>query len=87
MGIILFIVFGLIAGLLARAITPGTQKMGLAMTALLGVAGSFIGGFVVSLLTHHRVADLHTAGMVGSILGAVALLLIAGSMPGRHASS
>jgi uncharacterized membrane protein YeaQ/YmgE (transglycosylase-associated protein family) len=43
MAIILFIVFGLIVGFIARAVMPGTQSMGWLMTALLGVMGSFIG--------------------------------------------
>ena len=51
MGIILFVVFGFIVGLLARAIMPGTQKMGFVSTALLGIAGSFIGGFLAALVT------------------------------------
>ena len=78
MTILLFIVFGLIVGLLARALMPGRQRMGLMMTALLGVAGSFIGGFLTSLVTDHRVTDLNTAGMLGSVLGALLLLLLVG---------
>lgn len=78
MAILLFIVFGLIVGLLARALMPGRQRMGLMMTALLGVAGSFIGGFLTSLVTDHRVTDLNTAGMLGSVLGALLLLLLVG---------
>ena len=74
MGIVLFIVFGFIVGLLARAIMPGTQKMGMISTILLGVAGSFLGGFLVSLITRNRVTDLNTAGIIGSILGALLLL-------------
>jgi len=74
MGIVLFIVFGFIVGLLARAIMPGTQKMGVVSTILLGVAGSFLGGFLVSLITRNRVTDLNTAGIIGSILGALLLL-------------
>ena len=76
MGIILFIVFGFIVGLLARALMPGRQKMGFVMTAVLGIVGSFIGGFLVSLITDHRVADFHTAGLIGSILGAILLLVL-----------
>lgn len=78
MGIILFVVFGLVVGLLARALLPGRQSMGLLMTALLGIAGSFVGGFLVSLVTHNRVTDLNTAGVIGSIVGAI-LLLVVGS--------
>ena len=61
MGILLFIVFGFIVGLLARAIMPGTQKMGFVATTLLGIAGSFVGGFLVALITSSRVTDLNTS--------------------------
>jgi uncharacterized membrane protein YeaQ/YmgE (transglycosylase-associated protein family) len=86
MGIILFIVFGLIVGFIARALMPGRQKMGLVMTAGLGVAGSFIGGFLVSLVTDNRVTDLHTAGMIGSVLGAILLLALASRFGGSSLS-
>ncbi len=76
MAIILFIVFGLIIGLIARGLLPGRQKMSLPMTAGLGVAGSFIGGFLVSLITNNRVTDFNTAGVIGSIVGAIVLLLV-----------
>ena len=78
MSILLFIVFGIVAGFLARAIMPGRQGMGIAMTAVLGVAGSFVGGFVGSMLTGHSVMDLHTSGLIGSVLGALAILAIMG---------
>jgi uncharacterized membrane protein YeaQ/YmgE (transglycosylase-associated protein family) len=85
MSIILFLVFGLVVGLLARAIMPGSQKMGFGMTALLGVAGSFVGGFLASLITHDRITDLNTAGLIGSVIGAIVVLAIAGGMSGRRA--
>jgi uncharacterized membrane protein YeaQ/YmgE (transglycosylase-associated protein family) len=85
MGIILFIVFGFVVGLLARALLPGRQSMGLVGTTALGIAGSFIGGFLVSLFTHQRITDLHTAGVVGSILGAIVVLLVAGRFSRRGA--
>jgi uncharacterized membrane protein YeaQ/YmgE (transglycosylase-associated protein family) len=77
MGIILFIVFGLVVGLLARALLPGRQSMGLLATALLGIVGSFVGGFLVSLVTHNRVTDLNTAGVIGSVVGAILVLVVA----------
>ena len=54
MAIILFIVFGLVVGLLARAVMPGNQSMGWGMTALLGVVGSFVGGFLAALAGTRR---------------------------------
>jgi uncharacterized membrane protein YeaQ/YmgE (transglycosylase-associated protein family) len=84
MGIILFIIFGFVIGLLARAILPGRQSMGLIATTLLGIAGSFIGGFLASLVTHDRITDLHTAGVIGSIVGAILLLVVAGRFSGRR---
>ena len=78
MTILLFIVFGLIVGLIARAVLPGRQSMGLIATMLLGVAGSFVGGFLGSLISNHKVTDLHTAGIIGSVLGAILLMILAG---------
>jgi uncharacterized membrane protein YeaQ/YmgE (transglycosylase-associated protein family) len=85
MGIILFIVFGFVIGLLARAFMPGRQSMGLMGTTLLGVAGSFVGGFLVSLVTRNRITDFNTAGVIGSIVGAIVLLLLASRFGGRGA--
>jgi uncharacterized membrane protein YeaQ/YmgE (transglycosylase-associated protein family) len=78
MSILLFIVFGIVAGLIARAIMPGRQSMGIVMTALLGIAGSFVGGFVASLISGHSVLDFHTTGLIGSVLGALAVLALVG---------
>lgn len=85
MSILLFIVFGIVAGLFARAIMPGRQSMGIVMTGLLGIAGSFVGGFVGSMLTGHSAMDLQTSGIIGSVLGALAILAIMG-FAGRHRS-
>jgi uncharacterized membrane protein YeaQ/YmgE (transglycosylase-associated protein family) len=61
--------------------------MGLLTTTALGIAGSFIGGFLVSLVTDHRVTDLHTAGVIGSVIGAVLLLVLMGSITRRRATA
>jgi uncharacterized membrane protein YeaQ/YmgE (transglycosylase-associated protein family) len=84
MSILLFLVFGLVVGFLARAVMPGTQKMGLIATMILGVVGSFVGGFLVSLVTDQRVTDLNTAGMIGSVVGALLLLLVMGKLSNRN---
>jgi uncharacterized membrane protein YeaQ/YmgE (transglycosylase-associated protein family) len=78
MSILMFIVLGLVAGLLARAITPGRQSMGLVATTLLGMAGSFVGGLVASLFTHDSMFSLHTSGIIGSVIGAIAVLFAVG---------
>ena len=78
MGILLFLVFGLVVGFLARAIMPGTQKMGWLATMLLGVVGSIIGGFIGALISDSRVLDFNTAGLIGSVLGALIALAVAG---------
>ncbi len=76
MSIVWFILFGLIVGFLARALMPGKQSMGFVATALLGIAGSFIGGFVGNLVYHRPFLEPHTSGLVGSILGALAVLFL-----------
>jgi uncharacterized membrane protein YeaQ/YmgE (transglycosylase-associated protein family) len=83
MGLLWFLVFGFIVGLLARAIMPGRQHMGLIMTAALGMVGSLLGGFIGSLISDHEVTRLHSAGIIGSILGALAVLALVG-MTGRR---
>ena len=85
MSILMFILFGLIVGFLARAIMPGRQSMGFIATALLGIAGSFVGGFVGNLLYGAPVLDLHTSGFIGSIIGALVVLAIMGWSGRRHA--
>jgi uncharacterized membrane protein YeaQ/YmgE (transglycosylase-associated protein family) len=83
MGIIAWIVFGFIVGLIARAVVPGRQSMGLVMTTLLGVAGSLIGGLVASALWGHgQTGQFQSSGLIGSIIGAIVLLLIGGAVMG-----
>jgi uncharacterized membrane protein YeaQ/YmgE (transglycosylase-associated protein family) len=83
MGIILFIVFGLIVGFVARALLPGRQSMSAVMTAVLGMVGSVIGGFVGNMLAGRPVLDLHAAGFIGSLVCSI-LLLVALGMGGRR---
>lgn len=73
--IIGWIVFGIIAGAIARLLVPGRQAMGLLATMALGIVGSFVGGFVASLMFGDRDL-LSPSGWIGSILGAVVVLLL-----------
>lgn len=70
----MFIV-GIVVGAIARWIMPGSEQMGLFMTGLLGIAGSFVGGFIARLFS--KPADgalVHPAGIVLSVIGALLLL-------------
>ena len=77
MNIIWFLIVGLLAGLLARALVPGKDSMGIFATLLLGIVGSFVGGAIGALFTDSRdILDFSTAGLIMSIVGAVIALLI-----------
>jgi uncharacterized membrane protein YeaQ/YmgE (transglycosylase-associated protein family) len=86
MGLLAFIVFGLVIGLIARALMPGRQAMGLVATALLGMAGSFVGGLIGSLIYGGRMFELHSAGIIGSIVGALLVMFLVGMGSRRTAS-
>lgn len=76
---VVFIVIGLLAGLIARAIMPGRQSMGLIATTLLGMAGSLVGGFIGTLFSHNGEQGwIHPAGIILSILGALLVLFLVG---------
>ncbi len=79
MSILAFIILGLVAGLLARALMPGRQKMGVLATTLLGMVGSILGGFIGNLISGERLFDLHAAGIIGSVIGALILLMLTGA--------
>jgi uncharacterized membrane protein YeaQ/YmgE (transglycosylase-associated protein family) len=85
MSIVMFILFGLIVGFLARAIMPGRQSMGFLATGLLGIAGSFIGGLIGNLFSNRPMLDMHASGFIGSLIGALAVLAVVGFAGRRHA--
>lgn len=80
MGIIGFLVAGLIIGALARLFRPGKQNLSLLMTLLLGVVGSVIGGVVASLLGTGDIFELNVLGFIVAVIAAVLLIGIAEGM-------
>ena len=77
MGIIGFIVAGLIIGALARLLMPGKQKIGLLWTLGLGIAGSLIGGTIANALGTGDIWELNILGFCVAVASSVALLVVA----------
>lgn len=76
--VITMLVVGLVAGFLARALVPGRDPMGIGATIVLGVVGSFIGGFLGYVLMGKDLNQgaLQPSGLLGSVIGAVIALLV-----------
>ena len=76
--IIMLLIVGLIAGALARLFMPGRDPLGILGTIVLGIAGSFVGGFLQNLVQFHSLSihSFHRVGFIGSIIGAWLLLLV-----------
>jgi uncharacterized membrane protein YeaQ/YmgE (transglycosylase-associated protein family) len=76
--IIVLILVGLVAGAVARLVVPGRDPMGILGTILLGIVGSFVGGFIWNLIQYHKLAPhkFHLVGIIGSILGAIVVLIV-----------
>jgi uncharacterized membrane protein YeaQ/YmgE (transglycosylase-associated protein family) len=81
MSIIGTIVVGFIVGLIARALKPGNDRMGLIMTTLLGIAGAFIARYAGQAMGWYTEGE--PAGWIASVIGAVVLLVIYGLVAGR----
>jgi uncharacterized membrane protein YeaQ/YmgE (transglycosylase-associated protein family) len=92
--LIYMLVVGIVAGFLARLFVPGRDPMGFWATVLLGVVGSFIGGFLGYVLFGKDLDEgaLQPSGIIGSIIGAIIVLLVyravtrRGRMRGRSSS-
>jgi uncharacterized membrane protein YeaQ/YmgE (transglycosylase-associated protein family) len=72
------LIVGLVAGFLARAIVPGDDSMSVGMTIVLGVVGSFVGGFLGWALFGKDLSQgaLQPSGIIGSVVGAIIVLLV-----------
>ncbi|WP_375056857.1 GlsB/YeaQ/YmgE family stress response membrane protein [Zobellella sp. DQSA1] len=75
MGILSWIVFGLIAGFLAKFIMPGRDGGGLILTIILGIAGAFVGGWVGTRLGFGSVTGFNLGSLFTAVIGALILLL------------
>jgi uncharacterized membrane protein YeaQ/YmgE (transglycosylase-associated protein family) len=85
MSILGMIVVGFVVGLIARALLPGDQKLGLIMTAVLGIAGSLLANFAGGALGLYTAGD--TAGWIASVIGAIILLVGYGMLKGKQGSA
>lgn len=76
--IIWLCVIGLIVGALARLLLPGRDNIGILGTIVLGIVGSFVGGFLENLIQYHTasVHTFHATGLIGSVIGAFVLLFL-----------
>src|SRR5262249_40183414 len=87
LGLIIYLLFiGIVAGFLARLLVPGRDPMGFWATVLLGVIGSFVGGFLGYVLFEEDVNEgpLRPSGIFGSIIGAIIVLLVYRAVSGRR---
>ena len=78
MNIVWMIVIGFIAGLIARALKPGNDSMGIIMTSLLGIAGSLVAGFLGKALGWYQ--DGEVASFIASVIGAIIILFVFGML-------
>jgi uncharacterized membrane protein YeaQ/YmgE (transglycosylase-associated protein family) len=86
MGIVGWIVLGLLAGLVAKALMPGAESVGVIVTTLLGIAGALLGGFLATALglgdPIDEFFDLST--WLAAIIGAVIILAVWNAIRGRR---
>lgn len=81
--LIIFLVFGLIVGAVARFLVPGKESGGWVLSTILGVAGSFAGAFLGRAMGFYREGE--PAGFLMSVLGAIVLVVLYHVVVGRRA--
>ncbi len=82
MGILSWILFGLVVGIIAKLLMPGRDPGGFIVTILLGIAGALLGGFVGQAMGLYGPGE--SAGWIMSIVGAIVLLLLYRMMARRR---
>jgi uncharacterized membrane protein YeaQ/YmgE (transglycosylase-associated protein family) len=78
MGLLWTVIIGFLVGLIARAVMPGRQGMGIIMTTLIGIGGSLLAGYAGQLLGYYRLGE--PVGFVASVVGALVILFIWGKL-------
>jgi uncharacterized membrane protein YeaQ/YmgE (transglycosylase-associated protein family) len=79
------VIVGFVVGLIARALLPGDQKLGLIMTAVLGIVGSLVAGFIGQALGWYQAGE--GAGFIGSVVGAILVLFVYSKLVNKPAAS
>jgi uncharacterized membrane protein YeaQ/YmgE (transglycosylase-associated protein family) len=89
MGIIAWIVLGLLAGLLANLLIPGKRQQGLILTCIIGIVGALLGGWIASKIFHVHSLNgfFHLSTWITAIVGAAILLLIYHLVTSRRSTS
>ncbi|MCW2258223.1 putative membrane protein YeaQ/YmgE (transglycosylase-associated protein family) [Providencia alcalifaciens] len=78
MGVISWVIFGLIAGILAKWIMPGTYQIGFVMTIILGIVGAVVGGYISTFFGKGKVDGFNFGSFVVAVIGAIVVLFLAG---------
>ena len=79
------VIVGFVVGLIARALLPGDQKLGLIMTAVLGIVGSLVAGYIGQAVGWYQAGE--GAGFIGSVVGAIVVLLVYTKLVHKSAAS
>jgi uncharacterized membrane protein YeaQ/YmgE (transglycosylase-associated protein family) len=84
MGILSWIVFGLIAGAIAKLVTPGRDPGGCIVTMIIGIVGALLGGWIATVLGFGGLSGFDVRSLVIAILGAILLLVLWRLISGRR---
>jgi uncharacterized membrane protein YeaQ/YmgE (transglycosylase-associated protein family) len=83
MGILAWVIFGLIAGIIAKVIMPGKDPGGFILTVIIGIAGALIGGYISTLFGFGDISGFDIRSFIIAVLGALLLLFIYHRVRGR----
>lgn len=85
MNLLYMAIVGFVVGLIARAVMPGSQNLGIILTAVLGIVGSLVAGFIGQAIGWYQAGQ--GAGFIGSIVGAIIVLFAYSKLKGGGAAS